>query len=57
MKTVEDEILGVIEELESIEKNIKNLESRMANLRLIIESIINVKQEGIDDWWNYGYTR
>ena len=49
MKTVEDEILGVIEELESIEKNIKNLESRMANLRLIIESIINVKQEVIDD--------
>ena len=57
MKTVEDEILGVIEELESIEKNIKNLESRMAKLRLIIESIINVKQEVIDDWWNYGYTR
>ncbi len=49
MKTVEDEILGVIEELESIEKNIKNLEGRMANLRLIIESIINVKQEVIDD--------
>jgi len=49
MKTVEDEILGVIEELESIEKNIKNLESRMAKLRLIIESIINVKQEVIDD--------
>ncbi len=57
MKTVEDEILGVIEELESIEKNIKNLEGRMAKLRLIIESIINVKQEVIDDWWNYGYTR
>ena len=57
MKTVEDEILGVIEELESIEKNIKNLESRMAKLRLIIESIINVKQEVIDDWWNYEYTR
>ena len=49
MKSVEDEILGVIEELESIEKNIKNLESRMAKLRLIIESIINVKQEVIDD--------
>lgn len=49
MKTVEDEILGVIEELESIEKNIKNLEGRMAKLRLIIESIINVKQEVIDD--------
>ena len=49
MKTVEDEILGVIEEFESIEKNIKNLESRMAKLRLIIESIINVKQEVIDD--------
>ena len=49
MKTVEDEILGVSEELESIEKNIKNLESRMAKLRLIIESIINVKQEVIDD--------
>jgi prefoldin subunit 5 len=49
MKTIEAEILEVINELEEIEKNIKHLEGRMSKLRLIIESIINVKQEVIDD--------
>jgi len=49
MKTVEDEILEVIEELESIEQNIKHLESRMYKLRQVIEAIINVKKEVIND--------
>ena len=52
MKTVEDEILEVIEELESIEQNIKHLESRMYKLRQVIEAIINVKKEVINDWWS-----
>ena len=54
MKTVEDEILEVIEELESIEQNIKHLESRMYKLRQVIEAIINVKKEVINDWWSNG---
>lgn len=49
MKTIETEILEVIEELTEIEGHIKHLEVRMGRLRLVIESIMNVKKEVMDD--------
>jgi len=49
IKTIETEILDVIEELNEIEKNIKHVEAKMSTLRLLIESMINVKQEVLND--------
>ncbi len=49
MKTIETEILEVIEELTEIEGHIKHLEFRMGRLRLVIESIMNIKKEVLDE--------